>query len=271
MPNQNNRTRPKPRELPPKLPPDLCPSTPGEWISYVCAVDLRRGLKLMMSVLLKHINWTTGENAYPTQKTLAQECGCSVTQVQNDLGALVTAGEVKKETRKTRTGNRGNHYRLTPRETNPAWSRADTKSVRSDTKSVECDTKSVGLRDQAHLAGTSPIEPPPTEPPPSEPARVRARAETNGKAPRDPFPQADAPQRIDGPQTLRPLPAETNPAWSHADEPNWPTILKHVPRGRLGLYLGPVQLVALGFGFERGVVVGWPRWYVGGVPEQVPA
>jgi hypothetical protein len=234
-----------------------------------------------MFVLLDHIDWSTGENAYPSQKTLAQACGCSVTQVQNDLDAIIAAGEMEKETRKTRKGNRGNRYKLTPRETKQGWSRVDTKSVRSDSKSVDRDTKSVGVRDQAHLAGTSPIEPPTTEPAPSEPARVRARGENNGKFPRGPSPavniQKDPPPQqttsgVNGQQDsddLKPVPADTKSAWSRdsLDCEEIRQVLKHVPPHLFINHVGIADLIALGFGFERGTVKSWPNWYVGNVCE----
>lgn len=96
-----------------------------------------------------------------------------------------------------------------------------------------------------------------------------------GKNPDGSSPQETTPVRQDnanGSHAALDSPRAPDIATSgRSEEPDWPEILARVPRGRLGLYLGPVELCKLGFRFERGVVVGWPSWYIGDVPEQVPA
>lgn len=75
-----------------------------------------RAEQLLAYTLLRHSERGTGES-YPSQARLAKSCDCTPKQVQRDLAVLIAAGVIEREHRKTRKGNRGNLYRLTPART----------------------------------------------------------------------------------------------------------------------------------------------------------
>lgn len=94
-------------------PPEHRPETAEQWLRWARAQRLRRGPHFLLYTLLTYIDWRTGK-CFPSQRTLADECHCTVRAVQLNLEALERAKVLKVDGRKTAKGNRGNLYTLAP-------------------------------------------------------------------------------------------------------------------------------------------------------------